>query len=175
MSFPPQLLPSFPRFPSVIMPAPYPFTANPSNTGSSGSRPVQYSQQGQSVNTPSASSTNMAVNIPNPQQRGYYAQAPSNSPSTASLIPPSARGPPSSVQATFAKGPQPALRSMPSSSDLVRRTVILPVKVTDFVRDCSLFFYLARVAIQRWGSGQCWSVSITAALRFEQVYLRQGE
>jgi hypothetical protein len=106
------------------MSVPYPFTANSSSHTNSGSRPVQYprlQQQGQSQDSAMAS-------IPRrpSQQRGYYAQSPSNSPSTTSLLPPSARAP-QTVQAAFAKGPTLSLRSMPSSSDLVRFIVIAPI------------------------------------------------
>lgn len=51
-------------------------------------------------------------------QRRFYAQPASNAPSTASLIPPSARSPnQSAVQAAFARAPQP-LRSVPSVNSL---------------------------------------------------------
>ena len=96
---------------------PYPFTASPSSNGSNSRPPVQYPrlQQRQDQTTPAT----VAANTPQPQKRGYYAQAPSNSPSTASLLPPSARGPPT-VQAAFAQGPKPALRNVSSNSDIVR-------------------------------------------------------
>jgi len=102
--------------------APYPFTANPSANASSSRPPVQYSHlqqpQGQTANSAPAT---MAAG-----QHGFYAQSPSNSPSTASLLPPSARGP-SAVQATFAQGPRPSLRNIPSNSDIVRSYVIYQV------------------------------------------------
>ena len=54
-----------------------------------------------------------------PRSQRFYAQTPSNSPSTVSLLPPSARGPPV-VQAALAQGPKSGLRRMPSNSDTVR-------------------------------------------------------
>lgn len=111
------------------MSVPYSFSANSSNNTSSGSRPVQYprlqQQQQQQQRRPQIANI-MPSNSsprPSPQQRGYYAQSPSNSPSTTSLLPPSARAP-QTVQATFAKGPTSSLRSMPSTSDLVRSRFI---------------------------------------------------
>jgi len=92
--------------------APYPFTAAPSS-GSNSSPPVNYPQR--HAQRPPANSS--PVNLDRSQQRGYYAQSPSNSPSTTSLLPASARGPP--VQATFAQGPKTTLKR--SNSDTVRR------------------------------------------------------
>lgn len=118
---------------------PYPFTANPSSSASSSRPPVQYPRiqprQDQIANSPLA---NMAANAPRSQQRGFYAQAPSNSPSTASLLPPSARGP-LAVQAAFAQGP---LRSVPSNSDMVRsharddddNSLTLPLAIASAIR-----------------------------------------
>lgn len=55
---------------------------------------------------------------PRSQQHGLYAQPSSNSPSTTSLLPPSARDPPA-VQAAFAQGPKPhSLRNMASNSGM---------------------------------------------------------
>src|ERR1700720_2607653 len=97
---------------------PYPFTANPSANGSNSRPPVQYPhlqrRQDQSVDFP----VTMVANAPRAQQRDYYARAPSNSPSTTSLLPPSAKGP-SAVQAAFAQGARPSLLSVPSTSDMV--------------------------------------------------------
>ncbi|KII93777.1 glycoside hydrolase family 16 protein [Plicaturopsis crispa FD-325 SS-3] len=52
-----------------------------------------------------------------PNARRQYNQAPMTSPSTTSLLPPSARGQQQSLQPAFAKGP-PQLRSMASTSSL---------------------------------------------------------
>ncbi|EGO05193.1 glycoside hydrolase family 16 protein [Serpula lacrymans var. lacrymans S7.3] len=58
----------------------------------------------------------MASPGPDPQKR-FYGQLASGAPSTTSLLPPSARGSPAGVQATFARGP-PSLRSMASVNSL---------------------------------------------------------
>lgn len=97
------------------MSTPYPFAGSTSNGSNPRPSVQQYPQRPQQQQQPSVA--NMASSLPTSQQRGYYAQAPSNSPSTTSLLPPSARGP-QAVQATFAQGPK-SLRSMPSSSDMV--------------------------------------------------------
>lgn len=107
------------RAPVVIMPTDprsYPF-ASP------------YSQ---ASNTPSSSSPQMASLGSNAQRRYFPQQA--NSPSTANLIPPSARSSAQSlasdssgghgpVQANFPRGPQ-SLRSMASNNSMVRVTTL---------------------------------------------------
>jgi hypothetical protein len=90
---------------------PYPFAASPSNSGSDSRPPVHYPRL-QQQQAPAANSLSASISSP-----GHYALAPSNSPSTVSLLPVSARGPP--VQATFAQGPKTTLRR--SNSDTVRR------------------------------------------------------
>ena len=57
---------------------------------------------------------------PQPNQRPYGAGAEAASPSTMSLLPPSAKGAPSGVQAAFARAP-PSLRSQSSSASLIVR------------------------------------------------------
>lgn len=59
----------------------------------------------------------MAFRAPDTQGR-FYAQAASNAPSTASLIPPFPRGP-QGVQAAFARAPL-SIRTAPSANSLVR-------------------------------------------------------
>ncbi|KAH0838181.1 glycoside hydrolase family 16 protein [Lanmaoa asiatica] len=58
----------------------------------------------------------MAFRAPDTHIGRFYAQAASNAPSTASLLPPSARGP-QGVQAAFAKAP-PSIRSVSSLTSL---------------------------------------------------------
>jgi hypothetical protein len=114
--------PTFPTtFPNNIMAStPYPFTASSSSHGSNSRPPVQYPrlQQQQQQRQPATSPPATMASRPQ-QQRPFYAQSPSNSPSTQSLLPPSARGPPA-VQAAFAQGPRPALRNIASNSSIVR-------------------------------------------------------
>ncbi|KAF8140401.1 glycoside hydrolase family 16 protein [Boletus edulis] len=58
----------------------------------------------------------MAFRPPDTTQRRFYAQAASNAPSTASLLPPSARAP-QGVQAAFASAP-PSIRTVSSTNSL---------------------------------------------------------
>ncbi|KAG6381038.1 glycoside hydrolase family 16 protein [Boletus reticuloceps] len=58
----------------------------------------------------------MAFRPPDATQRRFYAQAASNAPSTASLLPPSARAP-QGVQAAFASAP-PSIRTVSSTNSL---------------------------------------------------------
>lgn len=148
------------------MSAPYPFTSNPSTN--TGPKPVQYPRKGPSAQSSLVSNANMASNAPRSQQRGVYAQAPSNSPSTVNLLPPSARGPPSSVQAAFARAPQqPGLRSMPSSSDLVRVVVFCALLfVVMLITPPVTFCFVARLTL--FCRSSCyWEDSIYATICVE--------
>lgn len=144
------------------MSVPYPFTANSSSHTDSGSKPVQYPHLQQSQISTMAS-------IPRrpSQHRGYYAQSPSNSPSTTSLLPPSARAP-QTVQAAFAKGPTLSLRSMPSSSDLVRFIFIAAMPYIESVlATCAESFSI------QWGRYSRRTDDVSA-FSFEQVNIGQG-
>lgn len=92
----------------------YPFTSNPFTN--QGSAPVQYRQQSQTRQLDSSPVMAAAGN-----QRPYGAGADAASPSTMSLLPPSAKGAPSGVQATFARAP-PSLRSQASNASLIVRS-----------------------------------------------------
>ena len=67
----------------------------------------------------------MAFRPPDTQQRKFYNQAASNAPSTASLLPPSARGP-QAVQAAFARAP-PSIRTAQSFPSIVRTIQTTPL------------------------------------------------
>lgn len=152
------------------MSAPYPFTANPSTHTSSGSTPVQYPRL-QKQHSQSSRSTMASLPTRRPSQlRGYYAQSPSNSPSTTSLLPPSARAP-QTVQAAFAKGPTLSLRSMPSSSDLVRPNIFSAT--ISYIETTLVLIYVTESFSIQWGSHRRRTDS-GSTFSFKQVYIGQG-